>query len=386
MRRPGKVILLLSGAVIMIGSVGFLGYIAYRDVTVDMALSEAKNFREHRKPATVNRADPVALSRLRPHPLSSPLHNRQFDEAIAGARKAYEAGDYIRAIALNTEALNVHPSQDLVWLLLTRRGDCYLQKGDSDKALADYDQAALLGELDPHTYVNQALALRRIGKSVEAMKDLDAAVTSNPRDALIYAGRATILAEDGNLEGALTDYLKALEFNPENLNWRISCAEIYLRQNDNQKAITQSTIALQTNAHWALPYVTRAKAYARLGMNAEALADLNTADQLNTTEQAAALNTVAWCRATCPESVLRDGKKAIAEAMKACELDQWRRWTFVDTLAAAYAEAGDFDSALKYQQQAVKAAPAQSEAVSGMRKRLERYKQHKPFRDEPSRK
>jgi tetratricopeptide (TPR) repeat protein len=159
MGRAAVILRGLTVAVVVIGGIGYLGWIGYREVSVQMVLWQAKQFTA--KPSTKpRRTDPKALEELRPRPWSSPLNNRHFDEAIAGARAAYDVGNYDRAIAFNTEALAIHPSDDLVWLLLRRRGDCYLENGEPDDAIADYEQAARLGDLDAHTYISRALALR----------------------------------------------------------------------------------------------------------------------------------------------------------------------------------------------------------------------------------
>ena len=89
-------------------------------------------------------------------------------------------------------------------------------------------------------------------------------------------------------------------------------------------------------------------------------------------------NNRAWLWATCPAGKYRDGKKAVESAGKACELGEWKNAYQVDTLAAAYAEAGDFETAVKWQ---LKANALYSDAKDreNAEARLKLYRDKKPF-------
>ncbi len=51
----------------------------------------------------------------------------------------------------------------------------------------------------------------------------------------------------------------------------------------------------------------------------------------------------AWLRATCPDAELRDAKRAVESAKEACERTKSSNPDHLISLAAAHAEAGDFD-------------------------------------------
>ena len=97
------------------------------------------------------------------------------------------------------------------------------------------------------------------------------------------------------------------------------------------------------------------------------------------------LNELAWLLATCPDAKVRDGKTAVELATRACEITGRTDAACLDTLAAAYAEIGDFQGAVRVQTEAItKLSPGDPE-LAGFRARLRLYETGKPYREEPGR-
>ena len=91
---------------------------------------------------------------------------------------------------------------------------------------------------------------------------------------------------------------------------------------------------------------------------------------------------LAWFLATCPQEGFRNGAEAVSAATKACELSHSKRSGCYDTLAVAYAEAGDSDQAVKYEEQALNDSSLAPKEREEREKRLALFQQRKPFRDE----
>jgi hypothetical protein len=109
-----------------------------------------------------------------------------------------------------------------------------------------------------------------------------------------------------------------------------------------------------------------------------------------------ALNGRAWIRATCSDPSFRNGDQAVADARRACQAMSWRDVNCIDTLAAAYAETGDFASAIRFEEQAISSVAKdefvrlikdherrrnESERiVADLRRHQAAYERHQPWR------
>jgi hypothetical protein len=87
----------------------------------------------------------------------------------------------------------------------------------------------------------------------------------------------------------------------------------------------------------------------------------------------------------CGPREFRDRAKAIENATKACELTYWKKAGYVGTLAAAYAEASDFDSAVKWHKKAFDLLPEEQRPTyqAIYESRLKLYQSGKPYHESP---
>ena len=130
----------------------------------------------------------------------------------------------------------------------------------------------------------------------------------------------------------------------------------------------------------AAALTNRALVESRRGEWQKAIEDYQEALRLQP-KLATAHNNLAWLLAACPVDALRNGREAVEHANWACNATGWRNPNCLGTLAAACAEVGDFDQAVRWQERAL-ADPAYRQTygeatVSG---RLRLYEQGLPCR------
>ena len=157
-------------------------------------------------------------------------------------------------------------------------------------------------------------------------------------------------------------------------------AKIWEARGECDSCISDLNEAIRLDPGFALAYDNRGEVRNRVGDFERAIADCSEAIRIDP-KLAGAYNSIAWLRATCRGSRYRDGKIAVQHATEACELDEWKYPGYIETLAAAYAEAGDFPQAIKWQEKALSMFPV--EWNDDLRSRLQLYKSGEPYRQEP---
>jgi tetratricopeptide (TPR) repeat protein len=184
------------------------------------------------------------------------------------------------------------------------------------------------------------------------------------------------------------DYEKARQYDDAAIarapkEWPPYFARAFLYGSHQKWALAAQDLntVLQLKPTLYLAAILRGWMNERLGNYRSSLADYNRVLSLQPLPytHALTLNSRAWLRATCPDASLRNAQKAIADAKAACRITYWQKPDHIDTLAAACAEAGDFDSAARFEQQAL--AHESREAIrKAYEHRLSMYQARHPFR------
>jgi tetratricopeptide (TPR) repeat protein len=178
---------------------------------------------------------------------------------------------------------------------------------------------------------------------------------------------------------AILEFNMAIALSPTNVDANYWRAYAFMRTDDHELAVQDFTIYL-TKYPTHIPALSdRAQSYIKTKNYKLALADMKRVQELSPGDPGVD-NNLAWFYATCPDENYRDGDIAVSLALIACRNSKWKATFTIDTLGASYAEVGDFENAVKYQQMAVN-KEKDPEVKKGMIERLELYKSGEPYRE-----
>lgn len=283
---------------------------------------------------------------------------KQFDRAL---------DDYAAALKLDAGDPEIHHDRGEAWMGLLQ----------FDRAIDDFTAAIRLQPQAAASYQRRADALRGAKSFDKALEDYAVALRLAPNDPVIYAARGGAWMSKRATREAIQDFDKAVALAPDDARLRMGRALAKQMQGDFAEALVDFEKATELSPADPVLFLARGQALADRREYAKALSDLKRAADL-APEDVSALNAAAWLLATAPDESLRDGAKAFSMAKKANDLSYGRNGGVLDTLAAACAETGDFDAAVRYQEEALKLLPRP--AAEPSRSRLSLYRERKPYR------
>jgi tetratricopeptide (TPR) repeat protein len=222
-------------------------------------------------------------------------------------------------------------------------------RGHYDKAIRLFTSAIASGELSREdlsiVYYNRGFAWMKKGDDDQAIADFTEAIAINPRFDEAYYNRGRAWHDKGDYGKAIGDYTRAIEIDPRDAFVYFNRGSAWMKKGDYDKAIADYTQAIEIDPKFVDAY-----------------------------------NNLAWLMATCPDARYRDGKQAVERAEKAVQLEETP--TRLNTLAAAYAEAGRFQEAIKTQERAIAKLKQEggTNYLAEYEEPLSSYKAGKPWR------
>jgi len=268
------------------------------------------------------------------------------------------------------------------WMAHTNLGLVFLQKGKIDEGIAEY-RAAL--QMQPDSWdaeYNLGTALLGKAQVDEAILHCERAVRMRPTDPDAQVSLGNALFQKGRIDEAIAHYQQAITVHPDHFLARYSLGHALLEKGELEGAIQVCRSALLLRPSDADCQTTLAIALEEKGNPAEAVQHYQKALEL-APSSIATLSNLAWLLATSPDASLRNGQKAVELAKQADRLAGGTNSLVLRTLAAAYAENGDFANAIRTARSAMQLARMHSEeaVMTDLDQQIALYQLRMPYRE-----
>jgi tetratricopeptide (TPR) repeat protein len=286
-----------------------------------------------------------------------------------------------------------------------------------ERNIAAFTEAIKRDPKNPMTHANRGVLHAMLHMNNEAIRDYSRAIELAPHDAILYVRRGTIYGRQGGFDAAIADFDRAVELDPNCISAYTQRATAYAKKGDLDRAIESMNRAIELEPGDGDSYLARGNLYDKRGDRKLALSDfaryislfpahgcdgyfrmvqvlLNT-DELRTAYDLGrvlpqklpeAIRDLAWVLATHPDAQYRNGDEAVSYAQVAVAVSPKESAELLDTLAAAYAEAGRFPEAVATARKAL-ALPAhgsQDAPPEAIRGRLQLYEARQAYHLSPA--
>jgi tetratricopeptide (TPR) repeat protein len=234
--------------------------------------------------------------------------------------------------------------------------------------------------VDVNKLMDEAMQFEGKNEFTQALEILKKAVTLEPDDARIQNDLAGNLIRTGDTEGAIEHLRDAIRINPLMVQSHFNLGIYLLHQGHPDQALPELETTVTLSPQSAPGEEVLADCYGALGNNSEALAHWRKALALEP-KSLPALVGLARFLASSSDATYRNGAEAVTVAEQANDLTSGADPRVLDTLAAAYAEAGQFPQAITTANHALDLATATGAeaAANGIRYRISLYTEGKPY-------
>jgi Flp pilus assembly protein TadD len=258
------------------------------------------------------------------------------------------------------------------------------EQGKEKEAIVAYENSLGLNPNQNPAHNNLGMCLAKIGKDTEACAHYREALRLNPSIWATHLDYGLALRAMGDTAGALAEFSESIRLEPENSQPHFSLGVLLLSLGRLTEAEQELAKATQLNPSDAAAHTQLASALDSLGKTRAAVGEYRSALRL-APDSTVALNDLAWTLASNPDASIRNGADAVRLAAHACELTHYQTPILIGTLAAAYAEAGNFKEAVAFAAKArdLALANGQNEVAARNEELLQLYRAGKAFHAPP---
>ncbi|MEX0824635.1 MAG: tetratricopeptide repeat protein [Pirellulaceae bacterium] len=301
--------------------------------------------------------------------------------AVETVRALLQLDRVDEAKKLLTDALREKPTADLYRL----RAVILQTEGKSEEAEADLAKALSLDPSDFAALLMRAEIFMGKGDMKSAKEDVKKALSIEPGSVQGIFMRSLVASDEGRLADAINDMRLLVSEVPENVGFSMQLANLYQLDERPRKAIEVIDGVLEREPDNWRALRTRGDARLSIAEHAKAIEDYEQALKLTPDDpdgKSGVLNNLAWVLATSPLEEVRDGERALTLAKEAAELTEYKEAHILSTLAAAHAETGNFEEAIKWASEAVEAGKKEENPqLEQLQQELESYRKDEPWRE-----
>jgi tetratricopeptide (TPR) repeat protein len=222
-----------------------------------------------------------------------------------------------------------------------------LENGDVDRALTEARLAVTLQANDADARVALGNALLSKGRVEDSINEYSHALRINPDNEKAHCNLGNALEQKGDIPGAGQEYRRALELAPDNPEAHLGLGNVLFQQGREPEAIQHYSRALEIDAH-----------------------------------SEKTQNNLAWALSSASDRALRDGRRGLALAQQANQSAGGANIIILHTLAAAYAQSGEFERAVATVREALAGAQSRREAelANELKRELQLYESGQVYR------
>jgi len=253
-----------------------------------------------------------------------------------------------------TRALSVTSDNDVA---LTNLGTLLMERGQLDDALSYFQKALAVRSGSEHRHYNLSLAL-------------------------IHDSTGNVLARKGRLDDAIVHFRQAIHLRPDFPDAHYNLGIALFQKEDLDGAIAEWRTTLSIHPYDAGAHTSLGNALVQKGLLREAADHYEKALQ-SEPDSILPLNNLAWVMSAGPDDSLRNNEIGVQLATKANQLSKENNPVFIRTLAAAYAQAGQFEKAIETARRAAEQANAQGvhDLAIQIQEDVDLYQRRTPLRD-----